>query len=76
MKIINSKGRTLLEVTGAYPIIDNKGIADVFYSYSGEISGYGPAAQIQRAFETIKADSPSAHVVGTLPEALINGGLR
>lgn len=73
MKVINSKKRVLLEVTQAHAVTDQKGIATIFYSYKGEISGYGPAEQVQRAFQTIKLDSPSATIEGTLPEPSCGG---
>jgi hypothetical protein len=66
MKLINSKGRTLLEVTDAR-VVDYQGKPTVFYSYRGEISGYGPLASLHGVIGAILADNPSGRSIGFLP---------
>jgi len=64
MKLVNSRGRVLLEVYDARTIG-----ADVFYSWHGPgLGGYGPLVQLHRAIETVKADAPSTRVIGLLPQ--------
>ena len=71
MKIVNSRGRVLLEVTRAVAI-DIAGKTwpgDIFYCYSGDgLGGYGPLAQLHRTIQAIKTDNPSARIVGVLPQ--------
>jgi hypothetical protein len=64
MKVINSRGRVLLEVRDARTLPDGR----VFYSWRGDgCGGYGPREHLERTIATIKADAPSARVIGTLP---------
>lgn len=65
MKVVNSRGRVLLEVTKAETI---PATGETFYSYSGDsCGGYGPRSQLDQMIATIKSDAPSAKVIGTLP---------
>lgn len=72
MQVINSRGRVLLEVyAGDFDgfMEDGTGVKDEMYSYRGPgMGGYGPLTQVHRAIQTIKADHPSAKVVGLLPQ--------
>lgn len=74
MKLVNSKGRLLLEVYSAEVVNPTTGlygrtVAEVFYSYRGPgIGGYGPLMQLDRTIRTVIADYPSAKRVGLLPQ--------
>lgn len=67
MKLINARGRVLLEVTSA-AWTDEVGSA-VMYSYRGDgVGGCNFIEGVHRLIECIKSDAPSAKLVGTLPE--------
>lgn len=74
MKVVNRRGRVLLEVTRADVVnrhldLNGRTVADLVYTYKGPgIGGYGPLLQLHRTIHTIQADCPSAKVVGLLPE--------
>lgn len=74
MKLINSRGRLLLEVYAAEVVnptqgLDGRIVAEVFYSYRGPgIGGYGPLMQLDNTIRSIIADNPSAKRVGLLPQ--------
>lgn len=71
MKVINSRGRVLLEVTNA--TAHSVPLDRVLYSYRGEgCGGYVDLCGLHHAIETIKADAPSARVIGELPEPTIS----
>ena len=77
MKLVNSRGRVLLEVYGATAIdIDSKGFLDpVMYQYRGEQCGGNVRIEgLHATIEAIKADNPSAKLIGLLPEPKIQGG--
>lgn len=66
-KLVNSRGRTLLEVTSA-SMVEYQGAPCVFYSYKGDgCGGYGPIDSLNAMVRTIQADAPSARIVGQLP---------
>lgn len=69
MKLINSRGRTLLEVTSATAFFDNTGTLDrVLYTYTGDgCGGYVDIVGLHRTIEAIKLDAPSAKLIGLLP---------
>lgn len=77
MKLVNSRGRVLLEVTGATAKgIDAGGFVDTTYQYTGD--GCGGNATLVGLHNTIKAicmDAPSAKLVGMLPTPEIWNGL-
>ena len=63
MKMINSKGRVLMQVTRADSVAGR-----TLYTYTGDgIGGYTDWDGLQRTIATVKADAPSARVVGTVP---------
>lgn len=69
MKVINARGRTLLEVTAAQFYQGR-----VTYSYRGDgFGGTTYAEGIQAQVNIIKGYSKSAKVVGTLPEPPVAG---
>jgi len=69
MKLVNSRGRVLLEVHDARFVA--AGI--VFYSWRGPgLGGYGPLESLQRIVEVVKLDAPSAKVIGLLPEPILH----
>jgi hypothetical protein len=64
MKVINSRGRVLLEVTKAVDC--NHAI---LYAYRGDgRGGYVDAVQLAHTINYIKMDHPSAKVIGELPK--------
>lgn len=73
MKLINSRGRIILEVTDATAQgVDARGLYGVMYSYTGPgIGGYTDIVGLQRKIECCKLDEPSGRVVGLLPQARI-----
>jgi hypothetical protein len=73
MKLVNSRGRVILEVTGATAAgIDSRGLYGVLYSYTGPgIGGLQDLAGLQRKIEVCKMDEPSGRIVGTLPQPTI-----
>ena len=70
MKLINSRGRVLLEVTGAHAQgMDARGLYGVTYIYIGDgCGGNVPLEQLHKTIEFIKMDAPSSKLVGLLPE--------
>ena len=70
MKLINSRGRVILEVTDATAAgVDSRGFYGVLYSYTGPgIGGCVDIVGLQRKIECCKLDEPSGRVVGTLPQ--------
>jgi hypothetical protein len=73
MKLVNSRGRVLLEVTAAHATgIDERGFIGVTYSYDGDGRGGNVTlVQLGRTIEAIIADNPSAKLVGYLPKPRI-----
>jgi hypothetical protein len=75
MKVINSKGRVLLEVTGAVSsgfAKDGSGFENVTYSYRGPgMGGNVDIVGLHRTIECVKLDNPSAKIEGLLPEPRI-----
>jgi hypothetical protein len=64
MKVINSRGRVLLEVTGA----SHSEKYGVLYTYRGDgCGGNVTEAGLKLTIATIKLDAPSAKVIGALP---------
>ena len=70
MRLINSRGRVILEVTSASAEgIDERGFYGVLYSYTSPgIGGRVDLVGLQRKIECYKSDEPSGHLVGKLPE--------
>lgn len=71
MKLINSKGRVLLEVYAAtaYGLDANGALCGVMYQYRGPgIGGNVSIVNLNNTIETIKLDAPSARLSGFLPE--------
>ena len=73
MKLINSRGRTLLEVYSASAKgIDDRGLYDTVYNYQGPgIGGTVDIVGLHATIKHIRMDSPSAKLVGGLPEPTI-----
>ena len=73
MKLINSRGRTILEVTGATAQgVDERGLYGVMYSYTGPgIGGYVDIVGLHRKIEVCKSDEPSGKLIGLLPDPVI-----
>ena len=64
MKLINSRGRVLLEVTSA-TASDEYGI---IYRYKGDnCGGYTTEYELMKTIKCIQSDAPSARLVGVLP---------
>lgn len=72
-QVVNSRGRVLLQVTGADCAgVDEHGCIDILYTYKGDgIGGYTDIVNLGRTVQTIIMDSPSAHVIGSLPNPTI-----
>lgn len=71
MKLVNSKGRVLLEVCGATAdgLDANGALFGVMYQYRGHgISGNVSIVSLNATIEAIKLDNPSAKLSGLLPE--------
>lgn len=67
MKLVNSRGRILLEVTGAR-WLGTPFASPLFYDYQGPgRCGCGPIESIQAEIAAVKVDSPSARLEGPLP---------
>ena len=69
MKLVNSRGRIILEVYAATAAgIDDRGFYGVLYSYRGPgIGGRVDIVGLQRKIECCKLDEPSGRIVGLLP---------
>ena len=65
MKVLNSRGRVLLEVTGAY--VGPHGVTTYMYRGDG-CGGCVTRDQLEQTIHFIKLDQPSAKVSGQLPE--------
>ena len=78
MKVINRRGRVLLEVTGATAEgVDSKGLFGVLYHYQGVgCGGSVPLEHLHKRIEFTIANHPSGKVVGVLPEPKIGFGVR
>lgn len=73
MKLINSRGRIILEVTGATAQgVDANGLYGVLYSYTGPgIGGCVDIVGLHRKIEICKLDEPSGRIIGELPEPVL-----
>lgn len=66
MKVVNSRGRVLLEVTGIFETQNG----ETMYRYAGDgMGGIVPLEGLKRTIECVRLDAPSAKIVGELPEA-------
>ena len=64
MKVINSRGRVLLEVLKAVDCPHA-----ILYRYAGDgCGGYVDAVQLAQTIHYIQMDNPSAKVIGTWPK--------
>lgn len=67
LRVINSRGRVLLEVYDVRTV-NYRGGNVPFYSCRGDgCGGYGPAESVASMVATMLADAPSGRVVGELP---------
>ena len=72
MKIINSRGRVLLEVHSAIVIVRDSGLFDIVYQYRGPgIGGTAGRMVLHEKMESIKEKNASAKTVGFLPKPKI-----
>lgn len=74
MRVVNSRGRVLLEVTGCMATgIDAHGIIGAMYQYTGPgMGGNVDLAGLHETIGYIKADHPSVKVEGFLPQPVIS----
>ncbi len=70
MKLVNSRGRVILEVTKAELNPNPRpGGAAILYTYTGGgMGGYTDLPNLLRKIEYVKLDHPSAREVGELPK--------
>jgi hypothetical protein len=73
MKLINSRGRTILEVYDATAQgVAGSGLFGILYSYRGPgIGGNVDIIGLQRKIECCRMDEPSGRIVGELPQPRI-----
>ncbi len=77
MKLVNSKGKVLLEVVSATATIGKNTYGEpcfdnVTYLYKGDgIGGNACLVNLHNTIQTIKLDCPSAKVIGFLPNPII-----
>ena len=74
MKLVNSRGRVLLEVVSAHAAgIDEHGFIATTYQYRGDgCGGNVDLVGLHRTINCIRLDCPSAKLVGLLPNPTVD----